>query len=424
MPNATPHTVSRAIAQQILQRLGQSGQPPEIGIEHLNVGNERLLDVLDREYLEPIATNGHGSSFKLVQGWYGAGKSHFLYVIRQRAWTHGLCAAIVALSPTECPFDNQADIYRAVAREVSAPPLVAESPPVRGIARVLTQFFDDRLQQLGQDGFRDWLRNLRRAEVDCQSWLNAAIALGGAIASEDDDTAELASAWLRGEEVLLPEVKHLQIRETLGRSTGFRMVRSLCQVLQAVGSPGLVLGFDEADRVLSHPPKKQRAIADNLRELIDLCGQARLPGLFCLYAVPPEFFTTIVKEYPALQQRLSGPTTLSERSPQAATIDLERLDLGPQAMLVAIGRRITELCQVATDHPFDDEIQRHNLTALAAALVEASYEVGHRRAFVKCAVQLLYEQQGDERELSDDEIALLAGRAAHAEAVTLAAEEF
>jgi hypothetical protein len=47
-----------ALARQILQRVGEIGQPPEVGVEHLNVGNESLLRVLDREYLEPIATLG------------------------------------------------------------------------------------------------------------------------------------------------------------------------------------------------------------------------------------------------------------------------------------------------------------------------------------------------------------------------------
>ena len=56
-----------ALAGRILARIGESGQPPEVGVEHLNVGNESLLGVLDSEYLEPISATRRGSTFKLVQ---------------------------------------------------------------------------------------------------------------------------------------------------------------------------------------------------------------------------------------------------------------------------------------------------------------------------------------------------------------------
>ena len=74
---------SPALARAILQRVGEIGQPPEVGIEYLNVGNERVLGILEREYIRPIAETGRGSSFKLVQAYFGGGKTHFLMCLRQ-----------------------------------------------------------------------------------------------------------------------------------------------------------------------------------------------------------------------------------------------------------------------------------------------------------------------------------------------------
>ena len=91
------------LARHIIQRVGESGQPPEQGITYLNVGNDSYLRILDEEYLARLKHNPRGSSFKLVQGYYGGGKTHFLYCVRDLAWTHGFLTSLVNLSPRECP---------------------------------------------------------------------------------------------------------------------------------------------------------------------------------------------------------------------------------------------------------------------------------------------------------------------------------
>ena len=40
---------SPGLARAILGRVGEIGQPPEVGVEFLNVGNDSLLDVLEEE---------------------------------------------------------------------------------------------------------------------------------------------------------------------------------------------------------------------------------------------------------------------------------------------------------------------------------------------------------------------------------------
>ncbi|MFZ5479356.1 MAG: BREX system ATP-binding domain-containing protein [Myxococcota bacterium] len=416
---------SPEVARAVLQRVGEAGQPPEVGIEHLNVGNESVLGVLAAEYLEPIARSGRGSSFKLVQAYYGGGKTHFLLCARQRAWTLGMCSALVGLSPEECPFDDSLRTYAAVARELAWPPADPACAPARGIELALGQALEERRAQLGDDGVAEWLdRQVRVLPVDAPSWRAAMVAFFRARLSGDLDREELAAAWLRGEEVPVSEVRALGIREAITRESGFRMLRSLCQALQGIGAPGLLLCFDELDRTLSLPPRRRRAIADNLRQLIDLCGREQLPGLLCLYAVPPEFMTSVVAEYPALQQRLKGPAALSERSPQAALIDLENLDLKPEELLAQIGLRLVALFRVAYDPEVDAALQEENLRALAREVLESSFEVAHRRAYVKAAVDLLHGQRVKPASVSRSELRRLAGRAAELVAVSPSYEEF
>lgn len=406
-----PPELSPALARDILARLGEAGQPPEVGITWVNVGNRTLLQVLDTHYLAPMARDGRGSSFKLVQAYFGGGKTHFLYCVRDLAWRHGFASAIVGLSPDECPFDDPVRIYEAVARELSWAPADPLVPPARGIESALRTAMEERLATADPATVRTWLDEaVRRTPVDAPSYRSAVVGYCRAVVDGDGHTEELLASWLRGEQVGPAEVREHRVREALSRSTAFRFLRTLCQLLPALGAPGLVLAFDELDRNLSLPTRRRQAVADNLRQLIDLCGREALPGLLCLYAAPPEFMRHVVSEYPALQQRLESPSVLSERSPQAAIIDLERLDLDDAALLAAIGERLLEVFEVAWSPGLDRTLQRDNLGTLAREVQQSSFEVAHRRAYVKAAVELLHRQAREERPVSRTEARELAGR--------------
>lgn len=418
--------LSQSLARHIIGRLGEAGQPPEMGIGYINVGNHTYLDLLEEEYLRPIAEEGRGSSFKLIQAYFGGGKTHFLFCLRERAWELGFPTSVVGLSPDECPFDDPVRIYAAVAREVAWPPLDPTIAPSRGIDELLRTVLDLRSQNTSDDQIHEWIvRHLRRVPADSHSYRVAVARFLLSVLEGDLEAEDVLSAFLRGENVPASELRSYGVREEIRRETGFRFLRSLVQVIQALGAPGLMLGFDELDRNLSFSPKRRRGIVDNLRQLIDLCGREALPGLLCLYAVPPEFLTRVVPEYVALQQRLESPSTLSVRSPQSVVIDLESLDLPQSELLTRIGERILKVFQVATETELDPEIQTLNLGVLAEEVLARAWDVAHRRAFVKAAVALLYDQRASgERQLSAEEAKDLASQTSAPEPLSDDFEEF
>jgi len=402
---------SPELAARVLARLGETGQPPERGVELFNVGNERYLTVLDREYLVPIAEHRRGSSFKLVQAYYGGGKTHFLLCLRERAWRRGLAAAVVGLSPDDCPFDDPGRVWSAVAREIALAPAGPEAPPDRGLERVLGALLDARRAALGDGEARAWIDGtLRRVPCDAPSLRAAVVAWCAAELDGDGERAELAAAWMRGEAVSPAEARTLGIRQAVDKSTGLRLLRGLTQLLQALGVPGLLLAFDELDRNLSLSPRRRRAVADNLRQVVDLCGSEAVPGLLCVYAVPPEFMRDVVSEYPALQQRLEAPQALSRQSPQSVLIDLERLDLPPHEVLVRVGKRLLALFVLATGARLDRRLQEHNLRALADEILAGSFEIAQRRAFVKGAVDLLHRQALEEGPVDGGALRSMSGQ--------------
>ncbi len=383
-----------ALANHILARMGEAGQPPERGIRHVNVGNEHFLEILRTEYLDRLLIQARGSAFKLVQGYYGGGKTHFLYCVRDLAWEKGFLTALVSLSPQECPYEDPYLVYRAVAGQLAAAPLQAGSEPTRGLPEVLRELAEDTLAKLEPAEREHWLRRTAlRIPVDGHTFRRAAAEFLRCVLEEDTEGEVVLEAWLRGDPVPRSEIRRFGLFEVIERSNAFQALRSMCQVLVGYGFPGLVLMFDEADRNLSIPSRRIQALGDNLRQVIDLCGASQLPGVLFLYAVPPEFLRLVVPEYPALDQRLRSPLPMSRHSPQAALIDLEQLSMGAESLLEALGGRLLDVFRAACGWEPTMAIQQGNLQALARASANMTLEIGHRRNFVKTWVAFLHQQR-------------------------------
>ena len=174
-------------AQHIIHRMGESGQPPEHSALAVNVGTEEVLKVLQTEYLLPIKHSGRNSSFKLVQAPFGGGKSHFLHCLRELAQSEGYCTALVGVSPKECPFDDAAQIYQAVARSIELPVVPGDQAyPEPGITSMLRELAHRRSEEFGRDAFLDWTQTeLSRRSCETQSLLRAVVAFLDAVLHRD-----------------------------------------------------------------------------------------------------------------------------------------------------------------------------------------------------------------------------------------------
>lgn len=397
------------VASHILQRIGESGQPPEFGVEWINVGNESYLNVLEHEYFGRLLRDG--ASFKLVQGYFGGGKTHFLYCVRDMAWRHGFAVAVVELSPTECPYDDTLKVYATVARRISMGGTTAGDMPRYGLTDMLRDLIDQRVEEYEEDlkaqgherphiearhQVERWIqRHVARAPCESVSYRKAVVEFALGWLTEDYERVQRLEAWLRGEPVPRGEVRDWGVYEEMSRANGFLMLRSLTQMITGLGFAGTALLFDEVDRNLSVSARRSQTIGDNLRQVIDLCGRHQLPNTLFMYAVPPEFMRTVVPDYPALYQRLKTPVPLSVRSPQAVLIDLEQLDMPAEQLLVAVGDRLISIFEAARGVEFDRAMQRQNAEILARACVHSQFEVNHRRLFVKTWVNFLHKQWVD-----------------------------
>ena len=410
----------RSLAIKIIDSLGSSGTPPTRGFHYFTVGLDQQIQTLAGEYLdELIPPPSNGGTFKLVQGDFGCGKTHFLYCLLREARRRGYATALVQLSARECPFDKASRVYKSIAQRISLPMDAEErdlaSGDVTGLPELLRRMADAVEQQGGGDGLQTWLqRSLRRVPVEVAPFRVACAGFLDAYRRGDDESEQILEQWLLGEDVPSGEYRRLGVFAAIDESNALGMITSMTQVIRSfeVGElrvPGVVLAFDEMDRTLSISPKRSQTLLDNLRRLIDSTVGGGIPGAMMLYAVPPDFMRKTVADYPALKQRLHSTVEFGPANPSAPVIDLENLgpDLGQ--LLTEIGLRILMVYRIARGADLSETIQKANAESLARVVAGESADSGPRRAFVKAWVAILNGQvAAGERILAADEVSRLA----------------
>ena len=392
------------LARQIIEVLGQSGTPLSKGVSYYNVGNESLLNTIDTHYLGSFLADG-GAVFKLVVGDYGSGKSHFLYCVRDRAWQRNFAVSKVDLSPKESPYDDQRLVYAAVASNIIWHELGSQSEDENG----LTRFLEGTLRRLvnphGLDledpgaaeipDVRAFLQTLAATPVDSLSFHKAIQGYFAALLRGQELRLESLQRWLHGEAITPEDMRDLRVigvTEKINKNNAFKMLRSLCQVVRAMGYTGLILLFDEGDRMMSVGGKSEKVATDNLREVIDRCRED-LPGAMFMYAVPPAFLYDVVPKYPALQQRIQTPGYFSRTNPFSPQINLDQLDIPDDQLLPEIGYRLLAIFETAYDLKLDADIQAQNIALLSEVACQSYLAISHRRLFVKTLVTEWYRQK-------------------------------
>ncbi len=409
------------LARQIIDVLGQSGTPLSKGVSYYNVGNESLLNAIDRHYLGSYLADG-GAVFKLVVGDYGSGKSHFLYCVRDRAWERNFAGSKVDLSPKESPYDDQRRVYAAVASSIIWHELGAMGEDERGLARFLEGTLRRMVAPHGYDledseaaevaEVRALMQTLATTQIDSLSFHKAVQGYFNALLRGQELRQESLGRWLQGEEVSPEDVRDLRtigVTEKINKNNAFKMLRSLCQVVRALGYTGLALLFDEGDRMLSVGGKSEKVATDNLREVIDRCRED-LPGALFLYAVPPAFMNDIVPKYPALQQRVQAPGYFSRANPFSPQISLEHLDVPDEELLTQIGYRLLPIFETAYGVHLNAEIQTANIATLSEAARNSYLAISHRRLFIKALVTEWYRQKEEGEQTISAEYAAAAIR--------------
>ncbi len=368
------------------------------GVRHIHVGHDNWLRA-QSELLEEVAEDGH-SDTKFVRGAYGAGKSHFLSVVQDRAREVGWATCHVECKADSVQIDRFETLYPKIASRLVLPGTKeddagGEMPGSDSARLLLDAWSGTMLRAVGvapgsirrpfdADSrlYTELHRGLLRTNLPADFTRALVVYVRAALANDLDATSAVAR-WLGGnDERITVSGRYVQRPDgvagsrassaielrPIGRGTARDIMRGLLWLVRAVGARGLVLCIDEIEELARLPNSRRRDQAlQALREFVDDAGGDGGYRYLCMYlAATPEMFEgpNYFPRYDALQTRIQplGP----ELNWRAPVIDLDRTPLQPTEMH-EMAKRICQVHRVAYPDGaavFDDSLRRRFVEAV------------------------------------------------------------
>lgn len=391
-------SLSKDVARSIIEVVGGSGNPPEYGFQFFTAGVDEYLAPIESEYLSSFIKDG-GRSFKMIVGAYGGGKTHFLYCVRELAWRQNFAVSYVRLSPTETPFHKLESVYQSIVANLTYPMTPEEllSGYERGIESFIKVWYTRKTAEVQSKGISgDRLKEELNTYIssipnfESISFTNAVREAFRCLLDRRDTDFSKIAQWLKAEGFDSRKVDghpKFGILQKIDKSTAFSMIRSLVRWVREAGCSGLVVLFDEAERIPSMSGKQKDLLLSNLRELVDECGHGTLANSMFFYAVPDEnFLQGKTQIYEALRQRVS--TVFETLNPVGVKIYLEKLSRKPEEILREIGGKLGGIFEVAYATKFNADVLRESIGNIAdAAYAERFGDIGYKRLFVQAVVK-------------------------------------
>ncbi len=392
--------IEKTIARRIVETVGANGIPPEGGFEYFSYGLDNYLKLFENEYFKDFIKNG-GSSFKMILGAYGGGKTHFLYSLRDIAWKNNFVVSYVSLSVNEAPLAKLELVYRAIMANCMYSNSLNDVITVgieKGIGPILTKWYHDLRSSIAERNVvKDEEYDLFSKEVEGKleiienvNFRHAISAIMENLFYERLEKIKEILQWLTGSGYEKHVHKEYNILYPITRTNAFSMIRSLVQFIRSLGYSGLIILFDEAESIPSISTREKDLMLSNLRELIDSCAQVSFSNVMLFYAVCDEnFLEGKTHIYEALKQRTSS--VFSFVNPSGVKINLEDLHKNPTELLIGIGKNLSQIYEHAYDTPF----KNNNIDELIKILADSSFErrfgdIGYKRLFVQGAIKLFH----------------------------------
>lgn len=399
------------IARKIIEMVGGQGTPPEFGFQYFTAGLEPYLDTLEKEYISTFISEG-GSTFKMVVGSYGEGKTHFLYCIREIGWDHSYVTAYIELSPDQTPFHKLQQVYKSIVASLIYPqkPENLLTNYDKGIETVIKKWYIEKYRLFSEQfspeeidkEIYNYISSIQNYES--VSFTNALKEAFKALYEKRSEDFSLIIQWIIGENPPKNMLKKFKIFEKIDKSTAFKMIRSLVQWIKESGYTGLLVLLDEAEQTPSMSSKQKSTLLNNLRELIDECGHLNFRNTMWFYAVTDEsFLEGRTNIYTALNQRLSTRFD-DELNPTGTKIILKNIPIDPVYLLKIIGKKLAMIYQIAYNTEFQSDYLNETIDNIAEEAYNRKFETGYKRLFVQNIVKAFHKMKKSEKPVLPEEI--------------------
>lgn len=287
-----------------LEVIAQNGIPATGCAWITDVGSGEFVDFFEDEILSHLIANG-GSTCRIFEAAYGAGKTHLLDLLQSLAAKRGMAVVRIDLSQAVSLNDWRlitTQVLENLTVEIELQqhrslPNVLEALGERGLARIASLHPD----RLPHPGFANAMQ----------------IALAGTYPSPA--VRERLHRFLLGDRIgvgMLRDSGIRRVNEPLSQRNSEQILTTVANALFDIGVPGLMMLFDENEKTLevhrARPAKKTVIAANLIRRLIDACAMGEMRGAVFIFAVLPGFLERCAHAYAALGQRIqSTPESVS-----------------------------------------------------------------------------------------------------------------
>ena len=288
----------------------RSGVVPRLGLQHVQVGRQRevaaLLSDVDR-----VAAGG--STCRFVIGEYGAGKTFFLFLVRQIALQRKLVVMQADLGPDRrihATGGQARTLYAELARSAAIRTL-PDGGALRGIVETFIQQTEESAAGKPiEDAIRVRLGSLREM-VGGYDFANVVAAYARGYEAGDAGLQDAALRWMRGEYSTRTDARaELGVRAIIDDATFYDALRLQAGLARLAGFGGLLVCLDEL--VNLYKLQSAQARKQNYEQILRILNdalQGTSEGIGFVLGGTPEFLLDTRRglySYEALQSRLAG----------------------------------------------------------------------------------------------------------------------
>ena len=328
----------------VLQSL-HAGVVPRLGQHLIQVGRAQELQALIAD-IDRIADGG--STFRLVIGEYGAGKTFFLNLVRSIALEKKLVTMHADLNPDR-RLQASGGQARSLYAELTKNAATRTKPEGGALAGILEKFIAQAENEAGLMGtttdrvVRQQTEQLAEM-VNGYDFADVVLAYWRGFATGNDQLKADAVRWMRGEFATKTDARAaLGVRTIVDDASVYDQLKLLARFVRLAGYSGLLICLDEMVNLYKLANTKART--SNYEQILRILNdslQGTAEGLGFLLGGTPEFLLDTRRglySYTALQSRLvqnsfarpgladfSGPVVkLAALTPEDFYVLLEKL---------------------------------------------------------------------------------------------------
>ncbi|MGF6440395.1 ATP-binding protein [Paraburkholderia youngii] len=295
---------------RLMQALS-AGVVPSIGQHHIAVGRNKELDALLRNIMR-VADGG--SSFTLVTGEYGSGKTFFVELVNAIALEKKLVATRADLDPQRRLHATQGQarsLYRELMRNIST----RAKPEGEALASIVEKFVGSARSEAREAN--ETVESVIHRKLDELKQLTNGYDFADVIAAycrgHNEGSEQLKSdalRWLRGEFNTKSDARRaLGVGSIVDDDNVYDQLKLMARFVRLAGYAGLWCGFDEC--VILYKMKSPQARDMNYEQILRMLNdslQGNTVGLGLVLSGTPEFLMDPRRglySYGALQLRLT-----------------------------------------------------------------------------------------------------------------------